>query len=68
MQLVEDGRFSEQGYEFKLLFHFLLRVLLCDARVAVVLFVELVDHHIVDRPIQERSVLRCYKAATAMCV
>ena len=65
-QLLDDGRFSEQAYELKLLLPFFPRVMLCDARVAMVLFVELGDHRLVDRPLQERRVLLCYKSATAM--
>ena len=66
MHLLDDGRVSEQVYELKLLFPFFARVTLCDARVAVVLFVERGDHRFVDRPIQERRVLRFNKSATAM--
>ena len=63
-QPLEDGCLYEQVDELILLLQLLVRVTLCDVRVLVVVFVDFVDHHLVDRPIQECSVHHFYKSAT----
>ena len=67
-QPLEDGCLYEQVDEHFPLILLLWRVTLWDVRVAVVVFVDFIDHRIVDRPKQECFVRHFYKSATAMCV